>query len=132
MYDIRKSDVPETLRPYFGYNFNYGTWKGDTCPSEEAKSFLRKFGNYLRKCFGKDRVSVSKNNYYELSAVISSGNGKFVFVSISDIRYWQDQWATNILYRTMAHEKDWTGGANHYTDIVNLKEDVTRLMKGGE
>ena len=48
-------------------------------------------------------------------------------MSISDVRYLPNEWVDNILIRTMKHDKDWTGGMNYYTDLVNFTKDIARL-----
>lgn len=69
-------------------------------------------------------------NHYEFSAVLKNKcNNKFYYISISDVRYFPSQWHDNILYRTMAHDKDWHGGTNNYSSLDNLQENLVRLDK---
>ena len=49
-------------------------------------------------------------NHFEWSAVLEK-DGKFVYVRISDVRFWD--WYNDILIRTMKHDSDWTGGSNN-------------------
>ena len=37
-------------------------------------------------------------------------------------------WKTKILIRTAKDEKDYHGGANHYTNVNNIRNDVIMLM----
>ena len=52
-----------------------------------------------------------------------------MYLSISDVRAFPRQWATNILVRTMQHAKDWTGGYNNYCEITGVRDTVDRLMR---
>lgn len=54
---------------------------------------------------------------------------QFYYISISDVRYWKNEWADYILYRTMEHEKDWTGGSNQYSSLNDLSENLIKLDK---
>lgn len=101
---------------------------GVTSPS--YKEFERNYRSYLRrvcKKIGANLHSFSPS-HYEFSAVLEK-DGKFVYFSISDVRYWQNEWYKHILIRTMAHDKDWHGGINHYTSLDTLEEDLTKLFK---
>lgn len=67
-------------------------------------------------------------NHYCFSAVLSSQKTEQLFyISISDVRYFRNDWADNILYRTMEHEKDWTGGSNHYSKLNDLDFNLLEL-----
>ena len=50
-----------------------------------------------------------------------------MYMSISDVRYFPCEWVENILIRTMQHDKDWSGGTNHYTDLINFTKDIANL-----
>lgn len=51
-------------------------------------------------------------NHYCFSAVLRNvETGGFIYVSVGDVRF-NRRWYDDVLYRTMAHEKDWTGGPN--------------------
>ena len=118
-----KTDLPTSLRPFVDYTFSSGGITGD-----DYKSFQRKYKNYLEKILPEGYSIYSWNkNHYQFSAVIEY-NGRYVYMSISDVRYWQNEWFTNILVRTMKHEKDWTGGTNTYASIFNLSNRIQRLM----
>ena len=118
-----KIELPTSLRPFVDYTFSSGGITGD-----DYKSFQRKYKNYLEKILPEGYSICSWNkNHYQFSAVIEY-NGRYVYMSISDVRYWQNEWFTNILVRTMKHEKDWTGGTNTYASIFNLSNRIQRLI----
>lgn len=69
-------------------------------------------------------------NHYCFSAVLkNNANGNFYYVSVSDVRYASDGWYNGILYRTMKHDRDWTGGSNNYSTLQSLQENLVRLDK---
>lgn len=67
-----------------------------------------------------------KPNHFEWSAVLEK-DGKFVYVRLNDVRYWD--WYNNILIRTMAHDKDWTGGINHKCSFDEIGKKATYLWE---
>lgn len=113
------------LQRYLNYEFSIGCYAG-----EDYKSFERKYINYLKdmcKENGWEFVWGHKN-HYNFTACFSY-RGKYVYFSITDVRYWKNQWYYHILYRSMKHEKDYTGGRNCYTDLPHLKEAISRLFE---
>lgn len=112
------------------YDKEIEDWGGETSP--EYKNFQTNYRSVIKdfcKNIGMELYSFSKN-HYDFSAVIkSNSSNQFYYVSISDVRYWKNEWANNILYRTMEHEKDWTGGSNRYSTLENLPENLLTLDK---
>ena len=114
------------MRKYLNKNIDdYGS----VC-SPDYKTFERKYKNYLKqvaKSVNGELVQFNPN-HYEFSCFIER-NGKFVYVSISDVRYWHNQWYNNILIRTAQSTKDYRGGSNNYTDLENIGEKIIALTK---
>lgn len=112
------------------YDKEIEDWCGETSP--EYKNFQTNYRSVIKdfcKNIGMELYSFNKN-HYDFSAVIkSNSSNQFYYVSISDVRYWKNEWANNILYRTMEHEKDWTGGSNRYSTLDNLPENLLTLDK---
>ena len=50
-----------------------------------------------------------------------------VYIAISDVRYRRNEWYTRVLYRTMAHDKDWTGGTNQYCRWSEITQALGRM-----
>lgn len=121
-----KENLPPALRKYWGYQFSTGTR-----PGPDYLAFQASYGRWLKKLFPDCKVDMHKN-HYEFSAVITkSEEGKpdrHVYMSISDVRFWDREWAYNILIRTMKHATDWTGGTNEYCQIDQLRERVEALF----
>lgn len=117
----------KNLEKYLDYEFSSGCYTG-----EDYKQFQTKYVNYLRslcKQNGWELVNVGRN-HYEFTAFIKSDN-RYVYFSISDVRYWQNEWYKRILIRTANNEKDYTGGNNNYTSLPNLQSAVGNLLSRG-
>lgn len=124
---MTEEDIPEKLRPWWNHEFSTG---GTTGP--DYKQFENAYARYLRKVLPGYKIEMNRN-HYEFSAVIKKpGNGavrdKFVYLSISDVRFFPHLWADKILVRTMKHAKDWTGGPNTYCTINGIADRVNELM----
>lgn len=112
------------------YDNNFYDGGGST--TKEYSNFQQNYRSVLKEIgsdIGFELYSFSKN-HYEFSAVMQSIISKqFYYISISDVRYWKNEWADYILYRTMEHEKDWTGRSNQYSSLNDLSENLIKLDK---
>ena len=118
-----KSELPKTLQPFVGYQFSSGGYIG-----EDFTSFNTKFKNVIKKLLPSGYKLYSWNRgHYDCSAVIQDDEGRFIYMSIGDVRHWPNEWVENILIRTMKHDKDWTGGTNHRTDLMNFTNAIQKL-----
>lgn len=113
------------LKKYVGYEFSSGCYTGD-----DYKSFQTKYINYLKTMCRDNHwqlVNVGRNHYC-FSAFIKSAENKCVYVSISDVRYFSDEWYNHILIRTAKNEQDYRGGFNNYTTLDNLELRTCELL----
>lgn len=118
-------DIPSTLRPYVDYEFSSGGVTGS-----DFKEFDRKYRSAIKKLLPPGYLLYKwYPNHYESSAVIRDTEGRFIYLHYSDVRFWKNEWVNKILIRTMSHEKDWRGGSNCWTDLVNLTEDIQKLWR---
>ena len=105
-------------------------WGGVT--SDEYKEFSKNYRNVLRN-IGKEigfSLHSFNNNHYCFSAVMQSSlTNQFYYIFISDVRYFKNEWANNILFRTMEHDHDWTGGSNRFSSLEKLSENLLYLDK---
>lgn len=122
-------------RKWVGYDFTDGHWdkplREGTDESDEMRQFFKDFKSDLAAALKKAglRIYQIEPNYYDVTAVISNPEKtRFVYISLGDMRY-EPHWEARIMYRTMAHPKDWTGGANHWTDAEHLVDEVKWLME---
>ena len=115
------------LKKYLNYEFSTGYYTG-----EDYKTFQRKYINYLKsiaKENGWELVNVGKN-HYQFSAFFKYKD-KYVYFSISDVRFWQNEWYKHILVRTASHQKDYHGGGNCYASLPLLNFAIKSLFERG-
>ena len=114
------------LEKYIDYEFSSGCYTGD-----DYKSFQTKYINFLRsicKQIHWQLVNVVRNHYC-FSAFIKSAENKCVYVSISDVRFFTNEWYNNILIRTAKNEQDYYGGFNHRTTLKELEMKAMELLE---
>ena len=114
-----------SLKPYMRRGIeDYGSRT-----SPEYESFQSKYRNFLKKICNENNfelVSFNKNHYC-FSAFIK-GNDKYVYLSISDVRYFSKDWYSNILIRTASNERDFRGGINNYTTLEYLESKIKNML----
>ena len=113
------------LDKYVNYEFSSGCYTGD-----DYKSFQTKYINYLKSVCKNNHwrlVNVGKNHYC-FSAFIKSAENKCVYISISDVRYFSNEWYDHILIRTTENETDYRGGFNNYTTLSDLEGTAAELL----
>ena len=114
------------LEKYIDYEFSSGCYTGD-----DYKSFQTKYINYLRSICKQNHwqlVNVGRNHYC-FSAFIKSAENKCVYISISDVRFFTNEWYNNILIRTAKNEQDYQGGFNHRTTLKELEMKAMELLE---
>lgn len=114
------------LEKYIDYEFSSGCYTGD-----DYKSFQTKYINFLRSICKQNHwqlVNVRRNHYC-FSAFIKSAENKCVYVSISDVRFFTNEWYSNILIRTAKNEQDYHGGFNHRTTLKELEMKAMELLE---
>ena len=114
------------LEKYVDYEFSSGCYTG-----EDYKSFQTKYINFLRSICKQNHwqlVNVGRNHYC-FSAFIKSAENKCVYVSISDVRFFTNEWYSNILIRTAKNEQDYYGGFNHRTTLKELEMKAMELLE---
>ncbi len=114
------------LEKYIDYEFSSGCYTG-----EDYKSFQTKYINFLRSMCKQNHwqlVNVGRNHYC-FSAFIKSAENKCVYVSISDVRFFTNEWYSNILIRTAKNEQDYHGGFNHRTTLKELEMKAMELLE---
>ena len=116
-----------TLKQYINFEFSTGCYTGN-----DYKSFQTKYINYLKTICKDNNWSLIKvnKNHYCFSAFIKGGTeNKCVYISISDVRYFNNDWYNHILVRTAKNEVDYKGGFNHYTTLDKLEYKICELLK---
>ena len=114
------------LEKYIDYEFSSGCYTGN-----DYRSFQTKYINFLRSICKQNHwqlVNVGRNHYC-FSAFIKSAENKCVYVSISDVRFFTNEWYNNILIRTAKNEQDYYGGFNHRTTLKELEMKAMELLE---
>lgn len=114
------------LEKYIDYEFSSGCYTG-----EDYKSFQTKYINFLRSICKQNHwqlVNVGRNHYC-FSAFIKSAENKCIYISISDVRFFTNEWYNNILIRTAKNEQDYYGGFNHRTTLKELEMKAMELLE---
>ena len=108
------------------FNASYLGQINHECPETVASQKLnRKFKAFLKSQFPNAELIGFSGGFCQSSGFIKQDN-KFVYVGISDIRYWKN-WASDVLIRTADNERDYHGHMNHRTTISDLKKAVEAL-----
>lgn len=122
------------MKKWDGFDFNENRsyekpLREGTDSSDECNAFRRDFRAFLKKelaPLGWTLVK-SKPNYFDISEVVTDGE-HYAYISIGDVRWpMGGNVCARILYRTMAHAKDWSGGVNRYCDIDQLPQAIANL-----
>ena len=113
------------LKKYLNYEFSSGAYTG-----EDYKTFQTKYINYLKTMCRDNhwRLINVRRNHYCFSAFIKSAGNNCVYISISDVRYFANEWYDRILIRTAQDEQDYKGGFNHYTTLNKLDIKAAELL----
>lgn len=114
------------LEKYIDYEFSSGCYTGD-----DYKSFQTKYINFLRSICKQNHWQLANvgRNHYCFSALIKSAENKCVYISISDVRFFTNEWYNNILIRTAKNEQDYHGGFNHRTTLKELEMKAMELLE---
>lgn len=115
----------EDLRKYLNGIEDYGS-----VVSPQYKTFQTKYRNYIKALAKAHNGELVKFNpsHYEFSCFVKR-NGKYVYIAISDVRYFKNQWYSHILIRTAQNEKDYKGGSNYYTRLEELGEMIEEFTE---
>ncbi|MBA7624555.1 hypothetical protein ES703_31964 [subsurface metagenome] len=118
-----EEEIPESLEKFKSWEFSTGGITG-----EDFKAFSRLFKKFIKGSIPANSELVGfSSGHYDVSGFVQRGN-RFIYFSISDVRFFKNKWATEILIRTAENEKDYTGGVNGYTALESFREDVSKLL----
>lgn len=111
------------MKKWLGFQFSTGCDTG-----MDYRKFERAAKKSLSQILTKSGAVLCTFNgsHYEFSAVATK-DGKYAYISISDVRFFPDEWYHHVLVRTMKHEKDWRGGTNMYCSWEEIGQLVSQL-----
>ena len=116
------------LERYLNYEFSSNPYTG-----QDYKTFQTKYINYLRTLCKQNNwqlINVGKNHYC-FTAFIKNSQEKYVYLSVSDVRFFSNEWYNHVLIRTAANEKDYRGGWNNYITLSELNTEIASLLSQG-
>ncbi len=96
--------------------------------TDQFRAFSRDFKKFVKKNLPEDSELVGwSRGHFEISGFVKRGD-KYAYFSTSDVRFFRKQWYKNMLVRSAAHEKDYTGGSNCFIALPNFKEEVSKFL----
>ncbi len=113
------------MNKWLTHQFSSGTRIGD-----DFKKFSTEYRKTLKKALADTGITIANysRGHYDISGFLEK-DGKYVYFSVSDVRYYPAGWYTNILIRTATSLHDYTGGRNNYTTLDNLPSRVSMLFE---
>jgi len=109
-------------------------WEGvefesSTATTPQFNSFARDYKATLKGLLlgNLELVSFNKGHFYVSGFVLNKDNGKYAYFSIPDVRFFPNEWNSNILVRTAEHDKDYTGGANNFCKLSQFDDYMEEL-----
>jgi len=95
----------------------------------QFRAFLKDYKKELKKILdGRYEIMEFHKMHFEFSAFVRNRiTGKLVYLAISDVRFFNNEWFDNILIRTAEGLKDFTGGSNNFIKLDNLVTGLDRL-----
>ncbi len=115
-----RSEIPQNLQPYFERAF-----ESDIRITNDFRSFARKYKNAVVKLLPEGFCLIEYHvGHFEVSGIIKTREGETVYFSIPDVRYWPEEWCTNILVR-----RNGKGlvERNHYTTLFTFAADIANI-----
>lgn len=114
------------LKKYLNYEFSSGSYTG-----KDYQIFQTKYINYIKNVCKQNNWEVVNigRNHYCFTLFIKNQANKYIYLSISDVRYFTNEWYHHILIRTAKNEKDYKGCQNHYTGLETLDFSIERLFQ---
>lgn len=117
-------EVPDDLEDFKSWEFSSGTSTG-----KDFKRFGRLFKKFIRSNIPDESELIKfSTGHYTLHGFVKQGK-EVLYFSVSDVRYFKNEWANKILIREAENEKDFTGKGNHFTTLENFKRRATELLE---
>jgi hypothetical protein len=88
----------------------------------EFISFEKDFVKELKKQLNDEfEMHGFRNGHFYISGFLVNRNtNKVVYISISDVRFFPDEWYNNVLIRKAKDIKDYTGGSNNKCEFNKI------------
>ena len=111
------------------------TFSSSTYPLSDYIEFQKEMRLDLKRIAKENNMELEafNKNHYCFSAVLKDvSEDIYVYVSISDVRFFKNSWYDDVLIRSMKHSKDWTGGTNqrcNWEDIGTKARNIIEQIK---
>ncbi len=115
---------------------NYDKWKKHEFSTGgiAGKDYL-KFQNEMKKDLkrmseeqGIELKKFTKNHYCFSAVLFHEKTKEYAYVSISDVRFFSNEWFNHVLVRSMQHEKDYTGRTNYFCAWNDVVKEAKNIM----
>jgi len=120
-------------KKWVGFDFNRNGWS----TSHENKSIALE--QWVRDTRSDIRTMLKgtgwqlqswRGNWFTASGFLYNEQlDRHVYISVSDIRFWQDEWYHNLLIRTANSNEDYTGGRNQYCAFYDIPDMLERMFQ---
>lgn len=102
-----------------------------TITGKAFAQFVRDFRSDVKlviKDTGWEVWNISAGHYFLSGFLRHPETGKFIYISIPDVRYFNNEWNTSVLFRTAKTDKDFTGGSNYICTLKYLGQQLERAV----
>jgi hypothetical protein len=109
--------------------WKYVQFESSASLTPQFASFARAYKKAMIEALGSDfELVIWHRGHFYISAFFRNKlTGKLIYISCSDVRFFPHEWYDHILIRTAEHERDFTGGTNHYMSLDTLFEVAVSL-----
>jgi len=107
------------------------TFASSCYKTDQFKAFSRNFRSYVKK-LTKDNFEIINFSvgHFDVSGFLKNKeNNKLVYFSVSDVRFFPNEWYNHVLVRTAKHDKDYIGGSNNYCTLDEIENKALYLTK---
>ena len=118
----------QELEKYLKYTFSSGSTTG-----KDYLCFQTKYINYIKSICSKHNWNIARiiRMHYEFSLYITDTK-RYIYFSISDVRFCRNEWYDNILIRKVENEFDTRGGHNQYIALPDIESRFKRIFGGDD
>jgi len=96
-------------------------------PDERAfNEWFKDLKKNIKDQLGSDYslINFSPGHFISSGFIKNLKNQKLVYISFSDVRYFNNEWYTNVLIRSAKDSSDFSGGSNQYCTLPELMNKV--------
>lgn len=116
----------DKIKKYLNYEFSTGWSTG-----EDYRNFENEYIKYIKifcKKYYWKPIKINKN-HYQFSMFIKNDKNKIIYLAISDVRYYKNEWYNKILIRMANSENDYIGEKNNYSSLESLHTNLNNLFE---